>query len=49
MQIYVIRDIEYDCNLVYVKTREEAIQICEELPDVFTWEPLELFIGVSRM
>jgi hypothetical protein len=47
--IYIIRDIKYDYNLVYVETREEAVRICGELPGVFTWEPLELFIGVSRL
>ena len=41
--IYVICDVKYDCNLVYVETREEAIKICAELPGVFTWEPLELY------
>jgi hypothetical protein len=43
--IYVIRDAKYDCNFVYVNTREEAIKICEELPGVFKWEPLELYNG----
>ena len=41
--IYVIRDVKYECNLVYVETREEAIKICADLPNLFTWEPLELF------
>ena len=41
--IYVIRDVKYDCNLVHVETREEAIKICAEMPGVFTWEPLDLF------
>ena len=41
--IYVIRDVKYDCNLVYVETREEAIKICAELPGVFTCEALELY------
>ena len=47
--IYVIRDVEYDCNLVYVETREEAIKICAELPGVFTWEPLDLYRVKSRL
>jgi hypothetical protein len=47
--IYVIRDVEYDCNLVYVETREEAVRICGELPGVFTWEPLDLFRDGDRL
>jgi hypothetical protein len=47
--IYIIRDVKYECNLVYVETREEAVRICGELPGVFTWEPLELFRGKSRL
>jgi hypothetical protein len=47
--IYVIRDLKDGVNLVYVETREEAVRICGELPGVFTWEPLELFRGVSRL
>ena len=47
--IYVIRDVEYDCNLVYVETREEAIKICAEMPGVFTWEPLDLFRDDDHM
>jgi hypothetical protein len=47
--IYIIRDVKYDCNLVYVETREEAIRICGELPGTFTWEPLELFKAKSRL
>jgi hypothetical protein len=47
--IYIIRDIKTDCNLVYVETREEAVRICGELPGVFTWEPLELYRGKSRL
>jgi len=40
--IYVIRSLD-GYNLVYVETREEAIRICADLPDLFTWEPLALF------
>jgi len=40
--IYVIRSLD-GCNFVYVETREKAIRICADLPDLFTWEPLELF------
>jgi hypothetical protein len=47
--IYVIRDLKDGVNLVYVETREEAVRICGELPGVFTWEPLQLFRGVSRL
>ena len=47
--IYVIRDVECDCNLVYVETREEAVRICGELPGVFTWEPLDLFRAEDDM
>lgn len=43
--IYVIRDVKTDCNLVYVETREEANKICTEMPDVFKWEPLDMFNG----
>lgn len=38
--IYIIRTRGDFTNLVYVKTREEAIRICAELPSLFTWEPL---------
>jgi hypothetical protein len=47
--IYVIRDAKYDCNFVYVKTREEAIKICAEMPGVLTWEPLDMFRDEDRM
>ena len=47
--IYVIRDVEYECNLVYVETREEAVRICGELPGVFTWEPLNLYRAEARL
>ena len=47
--IYIIRDAKYDCNFVYVKTREEAIKICAEMPGVFTWEPLDMFRDEDRM
>ena len=47
--IYVIRDVKYDCNLVYVETREEAVRICTEMPGVFTWEPLDLFRAEDRV
>jgi len=43
MTIYVIRDVKTECNFVYVKTREEAVKICADLPGLFTWEPLDLF------
>jgi hypothetical protein len=42
MRIYVISSID-GCNLVYVKTREEAVRICGELPGVFKWESLEIY------
>ena len=45
--IYIIRSID-GCNFVYVKTREEAVRICDALPRVFTWEPLELFRDDER-
>lgn len=45
--IYVIRSID-GYNFVYVETREEAIRICEDLPGIFTWEPLELFRDDDR-
>jgi len=41
--------MQYDCNLVYVETREEAIRICAEMPDIFTWEPLDLFRDEDRL
>ena len=47
--IYVIRDVKYDCNLVYVETREEAVRICGELPGVFTWEPLDVYRDEDRL
>ena len=48
--IYIIRELKHGgANLVYVETREEAIRICGELPGLFTWEPLELYRGVSRL
>ena len=47
--IYVIRDVKYDCNLVYVETREEAISICTGMPSVFTWEPLDLFRATDSL
>ena len=47
--IYVIRDVKYECNLVYVETREEAHKICAALPGVFTWEPLDLFRDGDRL
>lgn len=37
--IYVIRD-KSGCNLVYVLTREEALEICK--CSLFTCEPLDL-------
>ena len=42
--IYIIKSMD-GLNLVYVHTRDEALKICEELPGVFKWEPLELFNG----
>ena len=47
--IYIIRDVKCDCNLVYVETREEAHKICAALPGVFTWEPLDVYRGESRL
>lgn len=41
-KIYIIRGVECGTNFVYVKTREDAQRICSDVPDVFTWEPLEL-------
>jgi hypothetical protein len=40
--IYIISSLD-GCNLVYVKTREEAVRICELLPKVFKWEALDVF------
>lgn len=40
--IYVIKSID-GCNFVYVETREEAIKICADLPNLFTWEALDLY------
>lgn len=40
--IYIISSLD-GCNLVYVKTREEAEHICTLLPNVFKWEPLAEF------
>jgi hypothetical protein len=42
MRIYVIKSID-GYNLVYVKTREEAVRICGEMPGVFKWESLEIY------
>jgi hypothetical protein len=42
--IYIIKCLA-GRNFVYVETREEALKICEELPGVFKWEPLELYNG----
>jgi len=38
--IYVIRSRTDGQNFVYVNTREEAVRICSQLPNVFTYEPL---------
>jgi len=38
--IYVIRDVMSGHNLVYVLTREEALEICK--CSLFTYEPLDL-------
>ena len=46
--IYIIKSID-GCNFVYVKTREEALKICAELPGVFTCEPLQLFRDGERV
>jgi hypothetical protein len=43
--IYVIRGREDGINLGYVTTREEAEKICNELPDVFMYEPLSCLEG----
>jgi hypothetical protein len=40
--IYVIKCLD-GRNFVYVETREEAVQICADLPNVFTWEALDLY------
>jgi hypothetical protein len=42
MTIYVIKGTD-GLNFVYVKTSEEAVRICTDLPGLFTWEPLELY------
>jgi hypothetical protein len=36
--IYIIRSKKDGCNLVYVKTLEEARRICADLPGMFTWD-----------
>jgi hypothetical protein len=40
--IYIIKSLN-GYNWVYVETREEAIRICADLPNVFTWESLDLY------
>ena len=46
--IYVIKCLD-GRNFVYVETREEAIKICAELPNVFTWEALDLYRDGERV
>jgi hypothetical protein len=48
MTIYVIKCLD-GRNFVYVETREEAIKICAELPNVFTWEELDLYREGGRL
>ena len=43
--IYIVRGREDGVNLGYVATREEAEKICNELPSMFTWEPLACLEG----
>ena len=45
--IYVIRDRKDGLNFGYVSTQSEAERICAELPNMFTWEALDLLTGTG--